>query len=315
MTAQRGFTLVELMISLVLFSLAVTGVLSVAVSFSNGMREQRATVGAEAASRVTLVALTDVLRQISPGVPGGNIQDAWTCATGALTATNSTTGPDQLDVIHGAGGFVTSTRTVYTAGTTSLTVADAGQLAANDYVVISNWSQGHLVKVTAVNGLTLTLAAQCSPINVPAAGYPAGSLVIRAQHSTFSIGSVDGIPTLMMDSDATGPGTAEPFAEGIEDLQIAIGVDVDGDGALTAVGSAAGDDEWQGNVAGDGALVGSIRAVRMTIVSRATKALSGPLAPFSLPAAEDRAAGTTFDKFRRRVLYSTIETRNLLGSP
>src|SRR6185436_11168341 len=141
--AQRGFTLIEMMISLVLFSFAVTGVLSIGVSFSNGMREQRGTIGAEAAARLTLVTLTDALRQASPGVASGTIRDASNCATGALTITNSTTGPDQLDVIHGAGGFVTSTRSVYTAGTTSLNVTDTSQLAANDFVVISDGSQGH----------------------------------------------------------------------------------------------------------------------------------------------------------------------------
>jgi prepilin-type N-terminal cleavage/methylation domain-containing protein len=315
MTAQRGFTLVELMISLVLFSLVVTGILSVAVSLSGGMREQRAAMGADAAARLTLFTLADVLRQASPGVASGNIVDAATCTTAALKITGSSTGPDQLDIIHGTGGVVTSTRAAYTAGTTSLAVTDASQLAANNYVVISNASQGHLVKITAVNASTLTLASQCSPINLPANGYPSGSLVIRAQHSVFSIGAVDGVPTLMMDGDASGPAAAEPFAEGIEDLQLALGVDVNGDGAITEVGSAPGDDEWQGNVAGDAALAGSIRAVRLTVISRATSAIAGPATPFSRPAAEDRAASTTFDAFRRRVLRSTVETRNLTGSP
>jgi prepilin-type N-terminal cleavage/methylation domain-containing protein len=315
MTGQRGFTLIEMMISLVLFSLAVTSVLSIVISFSNGMRAQRDTVGTEAAVRVTLVQIADMLRQASPGVPSGTIRDAWTCTTGALTVTNSTTGPDQLDIIHGVGGFATTTRSAYGIGTTSLSVADASQLAVNDYLVISNWSQGHLVKITAINGTTLTLASQCSPINLPSNGYLAGSLAIRAQHSILSIGAADDIPTMMMDSDAGGPTGAEPFAEGIEDLQIAIGVDVNGDGGITEVGASAGDDEWQGNVAGDGVLSGSIRALRATIVARATKQLAGPIASFSLPAAEDRAASTTQDKFRRRVLRSTVESRNLSGSP
>jgi prepilin-type N-terminal cleavage/methylation domain-containing protein len=315
MTAQRGFTLVELMISLVLFSLAISGILSVAVSFSNGLGEQRANVGAESAARITLVAITDALRQVSPGVPSGNIQDAGTCTTGALTVTNSATGPDQLDLIYASGGFVTSTRTAYTAGATSLTVADASQLAASDAIVISSSSQGHLVKLTAVNGTTLTLAAQCGSINLPSGGYPAGSIVTRAQHATFSIGSTDGVPTMMMDADAAGPGAVEPFAEGIEDLQIAIGVDANGDGGITEVGTAAGDDEWQGNVAGDSALVGPVRAVRVTIVSRATKPVVGPIASFTRPAAEDRPPARELDKYRRRVLRSMVETRNLSGSP
>jgi hypothetical protein len=303
------------MISLVLFSLAIGGVMSVAVSFSNGLREQRATVGADASARLTLVALADALRQVSPGVASGTIQDAGTCTTGALAVTNSSTGADQLDAIFGSGGVVTSTSAIYTAGTTSLRVVDASQLAAGDSIVISNATQGHLVKITAVNGTTLTLASQCGSINLPSGGYAAGSLVIRAQHATFSIGTVNAVPTMMMDPDAGGSAASEPFAEGIEDLQIALGVDVNGDGVISEVGSSADDDEWQGNVSGDTALSGPIRAVRVTIVSRATQALAGNVASFNVPAIEDRPAGNTFDKYRRRVLRSVVETRNLSGSP
>jgi len=38
MTKQRGFTLVELMVSLVIFSIAIAGILSVAVSMANTRR-------------------------------------------------------------------------------------------------------------------------------------------------------------------------------------------------------------------------------------------------------------------------------------
>lgn len=315
MTSQRGFTLVELMISLVLFSLAVTGVLGVAVSFSNGLREQRAALGADAAVRMTMVAISDALRQASPGVPSGTIQDAGTCTTGALTVTNSASAADTLDVIHGSGGVVTSTRSTYTTGTTTVTVTDASQLAAGDDVVISNWSQGHMVRIAAISGATLTLVRQCGAISLPAGGYPVGSLVIRARHSTFAIGAVDGIPTMMLNGNAIEAGASEPFAEGVEDVQIALGIDANGDGAITEVGTAAGDDEWQGNAAGDAALVGPIRAIRVTLVARAARPLAGPAAPFNLPAAEDRPAGTAFDAYRRRVLRSVVETRNLSGSP
>jgi len=131
----------------------------------------------------------------------------------------------------------------------------------------------------------------------------------------FSIGATDGVPTMMMDPDAGGAAAVEPFAEGIEDLQVAIGVDVNGDGAITEVGAAAGDDEWQGNMAGDAALSGPIRAVRITVIARSTKPLAGPVAGFNRPAAEDRPADTALDKFRRRVLRQVVETRNLSGSP
>lgn len=321
---QAGFTLVELMISLVLFSFAIAGVLAVAVSMSQGFREQRAAVEAESSVRVPIDFIVDAIRQSSPGAPTGNIQDAGTCSNGALSIANNQTslsssptvsGWDSLDVIFASGGVVTSSRTAYAAGTTSMDVDDASQLVAGDSVVISDTNQGHLVKITAVTGNTLTLAAQCSTIVLPSAGYPAGSLVIRAMHAVFTIDSVDTIPTLMMDPDAGGPATPQPLAEGVEDLQFALGVDTNGDGTLTEVGAAAGDDEWQGNFPGDPVLTGTVRAVRVSMIARTTSGIIGNTTPFTRPALEDHAASVSGDQFRRRVLKTMVEIRNMGQSP
>src|SRR5712671_6050324 len=66
--SEAGFTLVELMISLVIFSFVIAGILSVAVAMTQGMREQRQAVLAESAVRVPMDFLVDALRQASPGV-------------------------------------------------------------------------------------------------------------------------------------------------------------------------------------------------------------------------------------------------------
>ena len=50
--------------------------------------------------------------------------------------------------------------------------------------------------------------------------------MVRAVHGIFFLSTVDGIPTLMMNStgDPTTNATkGEPLAEGIEDMQIALG--------------------------------------------------------------------------------------------
>jgi prepilin-type N-terminal cleavage/methylation domain-containing protein len=177
--AQAGFTLVELMISLVIFSFAIAGILSVAVAMTNGMREQRAAVQAETAVRVPMDFLSDALRQASPGVPlPKNLIDAGTCTRGALTVSNAPGGTDGaftimpnsdvLDVIYAAGAVVTSTRTDYTTGTTSLTVNDASQLSDGDYIVITDFTYGHLVRIASKNANVLTLDAQCGgALNLP----------------------------------------------------------------------------------------------------------------------------------------------------
>ena len=99
---QRGFTLIELMVSLVLFSFAVAGVLAVAVSMTQGFRENRMTNIEEQSARVPMDYLTDALRQASPGVTDpSQVQDADTCQIGAITVTDGgATGTDSLDVIY-----------------------------------------------------------------------------------------------------------------------------------------------------------------------------------------------------------------------
>ena len=322
---QRGFTLIELMIALVLFALVAAGMMSVAVSMASGAREQELNIATESSARAAMDFMTTAIRGAIPGVPFANIRDANTdpCPAAGIVITNNaapvsplTTSSDQLTMVFAIGSVVTSLRSVYDAGTTSVTVTDASQFSAGDGVLITNLDQGHLVRITGVAGNTLTLANQvCSTLALPSGGYPPGALVVRALRATLSIGAIDGIPTLMMDPDAEGPLAAEPLAEGIEDMQVAVGVDNNGDGALTELGSIANDDEWLFNVAGESLPVGStINAIRITLVARATKAVVGNPA-YLLPAVEDRVAGTAPDAFRRRVLTSTVEIRNHGGSP
>jgi hypothetical protein len=233
-----------------------------------------------------------------------------------VTDNNGGSGADKLDVIYASGAVVTSTQVAYTTGTTSLDVTDATNLAIGDYIVITNFDQGTLVHILDKSGNNLTLNAQCSGISLPSGGYAAGSLVVRAQHATFYVGTQDGIPTLFMDPDsdnAASSAAAEPMAEGIEDMQIALGIDATTNGVVE-VGAAANDDEWQGNVSGDTALAGTLRAIRVSLVSRASQAVIGNVTPYARPKVENHAAGTA-DAFKRRVLRTMVEIRNTGVSP
>ena len=337
MRGQRGFTLVELMISLVLFSFAVAGVLAIAVSLTQGFREQRQAVATETSARVPLDFIADAIRQASPAVSDfTKVQDSVTGSIGAISMTNNTTAPDRLDLIYASGGVVTSAAVAYNSFDTTMTVVDGSQLAAGDYVLISNLNYGHLVKIDSKSGVnTLNLAPMCGT-NQVAQTYPIGSLVIRAQHATFSIGVdlQDSVPTLMMDPDSDGKewdgvtdapcknsasAPAEPLAEGVEDLQVAFGIDSGTDGVLE-LGAGANDDEWIPNVSGEtlpvtlGAFTGTMRAVRVTLIARAEQQLIGAVNLFGRPAAEDHAAGSA-DAFRRRVLRTIVEIRNTGVSP
>lgn len=319
--SERGFTLVELMMALVIFSVAVAGILSVAVSLTQGFREQRQAIQAQDAVRAPLDMIADAVRQVSPGVQNPNqVYDTNSCKTGAISVSNSTTGSDTLDIIYASGGVVAATSADMTA--TSVTLTAAGNFAAGDYVLITDFSTGHVFKLNA-STTTTTLAwntlTTCTPTAQPVPAYTAGALVVRVQHALFYAApdsSNGNMPTLWMDPDGNSATVdAEPLAEGIEDLQVAVGIDADNN--LTITDAASNTDEWRFNAAGDVAPTTSdtIRAVRLTLIARTTREQLGDQNSYTLPTAEDRTTASANDRYRRRVLKQIVDIRNATGSP
>jgi prepilin-type N-terminal cleavage/methylation domain-containing protein len=322
--SQRGFTLVELMMALVIFSFAIAGVLSVAVSSTRAFREQRRAVAVETATRAPMDFLVDAVRGASPGVNAAKIGlgdscAQLTCATcfptsGALMIKDNTNAPDELYVVYSAGGIVKTTYTDVVSSSTSVTLEDTSDFSPGDTVMfVGDGSLGTLRTVSAVpTGTTLTLStpspSSCANTNVwPTAGYPKGSLILRVTKATFTIGYLAGEtnpPFLLMNG--------EPVAEGVEDMQVALGVDSNSDGGVTDSGNST--DEWIGNAASE-TIPGTytLRAMKIVLVARDTTGLLGA-ASFARPAALNRAAGSA-DTYRRRELFSTVEVRNLTGSP
>ena len=317
---EKGFTLVELMVSLVIFSFAIAGVLAVAVAMTRAYREQRRVIATENAVRAPLDFIVDALRQASPGVTTATITDAQDCtfAAGAISFVDNTTEPDELTIVYASGGVVSATYTAFTASSTSITIpaAHVDQFATGDYVLVSDGAQGTLVAVTGVGTDTLTVAPTCGTA-FPTGGYAAGSILVRAQRARFTIEDLDGIPTLWLYPN--GSTDKEPVAESIEDLQVALGIDVDGDGAITGniitYGTGTTTDEWTGNASGDVLPAGSVRAVHVALVSRDIAPIRGTASFYEPAYALNHSGSTTADNFRRRMLNSTVEIRNLAGSP
>ena len=362
---QRGFTLIELMISLVLFSFAIAGALSIAVSLTNGYREQRQAVATEMAVRAPMDFISDAIRSATPAIPSGavvsgitemacdatpcngapgtpikpTIQDTQSCQYGAIWMVDGGTGAtDELYVTYASGAVITRPHSP-TVGTTfdpsvgtSISVANPTGIQPGDYLLVTDGNQGTIVQVSSTwvnpgynaNGTSVTLVApNCTSgsISVPAGGYGDSALVIRVYRAHFYIDTTSYaspfggfVPTLMMDPDSGGPAAAEPLAENIEDMQISLGIDVDGNGNIDPT-------EWAYSATTPGALAGEVRAVRITLTARASQTLIGNYtndivnSPFFYRGAENRGANIAHDGYRRRVLTSTIEVRNTGGSP
>lgn len=338
-TSQRGFTLVELMVSLTLFSFAIAGVLAVAVSMAQGYREQRQVVQTESTARAALDYIADALRMTSPAIPNadvtasnaapvypiphlavGDIEDLETdaggCQRGAVRVFNNTGlgGSDELEIVYASGATVTSVgASGYATGAGTMQITDTSNLAPGDLILVTNGTQGHITKIATIPAAgSVTLTSVGCTIGTPTT-YTQGDLVLRVMRARFYIGTFDGIsPTLLLDPDSDTAGNVEPLADYVEDMQIAAGIDEDQDGTIDI-------DEWAySGVTGTPTaftLTRDLRAIRVTLISRAASALPGTPASFRREAIEDHAQALTLDTFRRRTLTSTVEIRNFTGSP
>ena len=323
---QSGMTLIELMIAMVILGIVIAAAFNVAYTIMNGYRDHRRAMAVERSARGAMTVLADAIRNASPGVENASITDLVGCSTlQGINVVNSTTAPDTLQIVYASGAVITSTRAVFNESSTELTVLDGSGLKAGDEVLVTDFdSRGHLLKITDVtdNGgdYTLSLASapssMCSP--APAAfSYAVLSTVIKAQIAEFSVVDV-GVPVLMMDRDGAGPDEPEAVAEGIEDLQVAIGIDQDGNGEVSE-DAPDGIDEWYYNHEDDTPPPQTIgakpyRALRVTVVARSMDETTSQ--PTSIrPKAEDHDAASSADVYKRRALSTRIEIRNLQGSP
>jgi type II secretory pathway pseudopilin PulG len=120
----------------------------------------------------------------------------------------------------------------------------------------------------------------------------------------------------------------QDIADGIVDLQIAFGIDANGDGQLTEDPVNPNTDEWLNNAAGDTALTGGLKAIRISTLARTNRQDHDFVAP-DLLGLEDHAYSLTdindpvngYDAvnfkgsmarlYRRRVLQTVVNLRNL----
>jgi len=111
---------------------------------------------------------------------------------------------------------------------------------------------------------------------------------------------------------ARGDAAAEALIPDISNLQVALGIDLDGNGELFSIGAAAGDDEWFYNVAGEvptGAQMLGVTRVRISLVGRSadpdrnwTEKMTPPEDALPLSSNEKR--------YRHRTLTTEITLRS-----
>jgi type IV pilus assembly PilW-like protein len=112
-------------------------------------------------------------------------------------------------------------------------------------------------------------------------------------------------------------------ADGIVDLQVALGIDANGDGVIASPGVGGvtpTNDEWQYDDPADGVLTGTLKYIRVSAVVRTQRPDQGytapPLAPledhdYDNPPSALNLAGGPDRHYRRRLLQTVVDLRNL----
>lgn len=327
----RGFTLIELMVSMALFGLIAAGAMSLVLS---GARTQSRSARVDVAQTSLRSAIDFITRDVV-GASAGAKTGLLTLASNGntVTAVNLTlnnvgpNGDDWLELYTVDGSTAAQLTTGVGSGVASLpityeqssTVANGcilcGQFLSTlpypAYVEVSDLSSSAIVALKSVTSTALTLAE-----NMPA-GYAANAWVLPSRHVTYKIStttflaaSTGNASMLMMDVNGSG---FQPLAEGVEDMQIAYGFDNDGNGIVDDKGLAANDDEFLYNVAGETLgtwSIANLRTIRVTLVVKGTSVEGGLQNLPAPPKAEDHTPTGGPDGFIRRVLRTEIAVRN-----
>lgn len=241
---RSGFTLVELLISMVVMSIVMVGVANFFGAFKRATRQEEMTANVEANLRVAMEQLSYSLRNAGSGVPPvtGAALAAWipwvTSFTNRLSVTQgSGTNPDRISIAYCTPKPIAtlSAAILNTATSISLTSAVSGKTIADllndDEKLLIRIGDSDFAHVTAdppggttVDGVnTAAVAIDSAPTNTgdPAnltRGYTAGTPVYRVDVLTFDL---DTSSRSFRINEHHGGG-AQPSVDGITNLQIAV---------------------------------------------------------------------------------------------
>jgi len=298
--ANKGVTLIELMIVLVIAGILVGGIYTLFATQQRSYFVQDRVTGIQQDARAVLTFMARDVRMAgflsgagsASGFTDGSTTFAISGFNYALNPVNSTTGPDALTVVLGVDelGVVQST-----AGTL---VTLNNNVASSNTFVSFDLQSGTLYQATPDGTNVMPV------INFPAGDTTVGGKAYGVQAITYQV--QNGVL-----QRAINAGTAQPLAgDGtttfVEDLQFAYQVE--------------GDTGWYNDPATDfpvGSSQADIEMVRInvtvrTAVADATVQDEVPAAQFNQPALEDHT--TTLagpDGFRRRVYTTEVKVRNL----
>jgi type IV pilus assembly protein PilW len=249
-SSKGGFTLIELMISLVIFGLLSLAAFSVLVSGQQTAIQNDQTVQVQQNVRLAMDLISRDLRMAGYGNPAANSLGG--CAN-HITATDSAVGPDSISVMT-VNQQVGTVATDFVTGNILRIRGVNGQApSVGNGTVIT--IEG--VFTAKINGAPSVVDSQTSDVTLGKTDSPAtpqgvsapqvfllGTPVLSLTCVTYTVnGAASDPPFQLMRNTTAAAGGAVALVDGIESIQFAYALDADNNGTIDEqAGSAAGVD-------------------------------------------------------------------------
>jgi prepilin-type N-terminal cleavage/methylation domain-containing protein len=316
MRRETGFTLVEILVTLAIVGILLSGIYSMLIRQQQSYQTQDQVVEVQQNLRTIAILMRYDLRMMGHGLPEGTPV--------IVTVSNNRFEADGTDAIVFNGNLGAASVVLPAVGQTRY-LLQTGQVITFPVASLEGFptttpypidlldlgtgavvASADLIGLSDANG-TVTLLPQQSGTLL------AGSYIgLPFQTVTYRVNTAGSVPALERDS-GSGP---EVVAEGVEDFQIAYGFDgINGqsqDGQITEIGASGDDDEWVYNIQGDSWPLDSsgLRMVRVSILLRTLQ--SDPhFRGNRVGVLEDHLSGSTENRYRRRLIQFTETVRNL----
>lgn len=301
---RKGFTLVELLVTLAISGVVMAGVYSVFYTQQKSYTTQEQVSEMQQNLRAAMLMISRDARMAGFGLASGRLSyynGASMDSTYAIEIYNNN--PDQIDIVYADASCTTNLSSSMPQPSSEFNVDDTSCFSDGDLGIISDGTNADIIQITQVQHASLKLQHNpSSPANSPggtSVKYETGANIYKVKYLSYDIDNSDPAhPKMRVDLDGPlGGGTYQPLAMNIEDLQVVYIFDDGGEAA--SYNDSDGDDTNDSD---------DIRSVRINILARSDKVDPGFTG--NRPVIEDHAAGGT-DSYRRRLLTTEIRVRNL----
>lgn len=247
---EKGFSLVELMVAMVLGLILIGGVVQVFVSNMQTFHTNNGVARVQESARFALSELAKDIRMAgfkgcdAKGIPIGNITDSALFnidagdlfgyddvnATVATVVPTTNTDVLQIKLLVDEGVFLTEE---VSALDSTLNVNDNSKFDTDDILFIGDCEKGTVAKVTGTSGTNEISVANTTTLSPNGSGYWVDAAVYKLEVKTYYIAPSSYENNLKNEVNSlwlkVNEGDSQELVAGVDDLQVLYGEDTDGD--------------------------------------------------------------------------------------